>query len=655
LSVYPVKRTPPEHVRLAPMVDRPLISVIVPSFNQGHFIRATLDSILAQYYRPIEILVIDGASTDATVDVLRSYGDIPELRWVSEPDSGVVEAVNKGFARARGDIVAIQSSDDRYLPGALAAIMQVFREQPELGLVYGDTVKVDATGREIQRYRIGPWSLENLYLLKTWIPQPSCFFRRELLETCGGWDERIPYTPDTDLWIRMAFRTEVRKIDEYLSERRVHDAQRDVHADRILRDYRQMIAQSPDIAAAPPALRRAARAGAELMYRRYNATGSQARALWHDLKGMAICPRAFDARRLWVYALLMPLRTSLRSLAPFKRWLGCWVNERWRTELALSSLGQRFNFGWRDLCNRHERVEPGDDAGARYVATEYTSYLTVARMFPRVGGRLAAKCFEEHPLPTLSAPELQRCQHPRISIVLPVGGSARLPGFRCVLAALANQSLRALEIIVVEHSVTPDYAVAVPEEVRYEHVPMAGPNEEFNKSMLLNRGVALARAPLVLLHDADILVPRDYLEQALRRIDAGFEAVRPLRLLFYLDSIQSRGLIASGNFATNVDVPVVTQNFQGGSTLLVRDVYGAIGGHDERFRGWGGEDLEFLERLQTRKLFKGGIMPGLHLWHEPGPKKASGDRNNQLLDALRSTAPLNRAQKLGIAQAGSQR
>src|SRR5437773_2348908 len=117
-------------------MSRPLVSVIVPSFNQGKYIRETIDSILAQDYRPLEVLVIDGASTDETLDVLRSYADRPELRWWSERDAGVVDAVNKGLARASGEIVAIQSSDDLYVPGAVAAAVEALADGAVLA--YGD-------------------------------------------------------------------------------------------------------------------------------------------------------------------------------------------------------------------------------------------------------------------------------------------------------------------------------------------------------------------------------------------------------------------------------------------------------------------------------------------------------------------------------------
>src|SRR6185436_19107774 len=111
-----------------------LISVVIPSYNQGRYIRETIDSTLAQDYRPIEVLVMDGASKDETVDVLQSY-DAPELQWISEPDRGVVDAVNKGLARARGEIIAIQSSDDVYVPGAFSAVAQAM---PGFELVFGD-------------------------------------------------------------------------------------------------------------------------------------------------------------------------------------------------------------------------------------------------------------------------------------------------------------------------------------------------------------------------------------------------------------------------------------------------------------------------------------------------------------------------------------
>ena len=653
MSHFPIKRPPLEPIALEPLAKNPLVSIIVPSYNQGRFIRATIDSILEQDYRPLKIHVIDGGSSDETVDVLKSYGDIPELSWVSEPDAGVVEAVNKGFALVEGDIIGIQSSDDRYLHGAIQRAVDQFLGHAATGLIYGDTVKIDEHGQELTRYRIGPWSLDNLFLLKTWIPQPSCFFRRELLDTCGGWNEGIPYAPDTDLWIRMAFRTQVRKIDEYLSERRMHEEQRDTQAARILGDYRKMITQSPDITAAPKDLRKAARAGCELLYRRYNPSGSHWRALWHDLRAVLICPKAFDGRRWRSNGVIIPLRILLQPLAGVKRWLGCWLHERWRTEVALSdSLSRLLGIQWVDLCNRHESAVVGDAPDARVVETEYTSYLTVARLFPRVGGRLAQKCVAEHPLSPLPADCVKKTDHPRVSVIIPVGGEDRLANFQLVLNSLLHQSEGNLEVIVLEHSPCALYGKQLPEGVVYQRFEMEIAGEEFNKSRLFNIGVEKSQAPIVMLHDADILVSKDYIETAISHLENGVEAIRPLRFLFYLTEDATTHLCAHHRLTPKLDIENVAQNSQGGSVLMLKEVYQQIGGHDERFQGWGGEDLEFLERLRTRKLFRGGMMPAFHLWHPPAEKKANKSGNLELLNRLRKVVPVDRVSLLRTRNSG---
>src|SRR5262245_47637775 len=121
--------------QLRPLAERPLVSIVVPSFNQGRFIRTTIDSVLQQAYRPLEIIVVDGGSTDETIDVLKAYGNLPELQWTSEPDHGVADAVNKGFQRARGDVIGIQSSDDWYTPGAVAAAVEALQAADSPALV----------------------------------------------------------------------------------------------------------------------------------------------------------------------------------------------------------------------------------------------------------------------------------------------------------------------------------------------------------------------------------------------------------------------------------------------------------------------------------------------------------------------------------------
>ncbi len=248
---------------------RPLVSIIIPSFNQGRFIRRTLESIFEQDYRPLEVVVVDGASTDETVSVLKAFSHHPELKWVSEPDRGVVDAVNKGLARATGIFAAIQSSDDFYLPEAVTTAVQALQADARLAFVFGDIQKVDAKGEELSVTQLPACSLENILAVRTWIPQPSTFFRLDLARQLGGWRESVPYAADTDLWLRMAFCAGARKLDRLMAGRTMHEAQRDRHGDRIVRDFNRMLDELEPLKIAPRALRRAAAVGRLRMRARY--------------------------------------------------------------------------------------------------------------------------------------------------------------------------------------------------------------------------------------------------------------------------------------------------------------------------------------------------------------------------------------------------
>jgi glycosyltransferase involved in cell wall biosynthesis len=296
-----------------------LVSIIVPSFNQGRFIAKTIDSILSQDYRPLEIVVVDGASTDETVTVLQRYDKVPEVRWISEPDRGVVDAVNKGFARARGELAAIQSSDDYYLPGAVSAAVATLQADASLGFVFGDVIKVDAEGRELDRTSLLPYTLENVLAVRTWIPQPSTFFRLVLARELGGWREAVPYAADTDLWLRMAFRAGACKIDRLMAGRTMHDAQRDRHGDRIVRDYTRMLQELEPLQRGPAVLRRRAKAGRLRMVARYQPPRGYWRQWAQHVRTTWLDPQVFNQiDPLSLVPGWYPLRGRLSA---WRRWL----------------------------------------------------------------------------------------------------------------------------------------------------------------------------------------------------------------------------------------------------------------------------------------------------------------------------------------------
>lgn len=292
------------------MAGRPLVSIVVPSFNQGRYIRETLDSILAQDYRPLEVLVLDGGSTDETVEVLKSYA-APELQWWSERDRGVVDAVNKGLARARGEIVAIQSSDDAYVPGAIATAVDALLGDPRLGLVYGDVEYIDSESRLTGRTSLPPFDLVRYIGKLTYIPQAAAFFTAAAMRAAGGWREEISYAADAEFYLRIATRFGVRKLDALLARYRYHEAQRDKESVRIPRDWAKAI--EPWTRDADRRTRRAARAGVWMVRHAYTPETRWARRTYLVYRMIAADPSLLRHRGHRLQELI-PFAVPVRML-----------------------------------------------------------------------------------------------------------------------------------------------------------------------------------------------------------------------------------------------------------------------------------------------------------------------------------------------------
>jgi len=199
----------------------PLVSIVVPSFQQARFLRAAVDSILAQDYRPLEVLVMDGGSTDGSVDILKSYGD--RIWYCSGPDGGQCNAINNGFKRSRGEIVAWLNSDDFYYPGAIAKAVEALQGDVGAGLVYGEGNLVSESGEIIWRFpETVPFNLWRLSNHSDYILQPTVFFRREALFSSGLLNEGLHWGLDWDLWIRIGKRFPFIYHDEVLAASRIY-------------------------------------------------------------------------------------------------------------------------------------------------------------------------------------------------------------------------------------------------------------------------------------------------------------------------------------------------------------------------------------------------------------------------------------------------
>jgi glycosyltransferase involved in cell wall biosynthesis len=270
------------------MAEAPLISVVVPTFNLAEFLPRTLDSILAQAYRPVEIVVIDGGSRDGTVDILRDYSQRhEEVRWISEPDDGPADAVNKGFNLARGDIGAIQSADDVYYPGVFDEVMEIFRAQPGVGMVYGHADAIDVDDHVLTTAQYPDFSWEAIFAIGVALPQSSVFFRMGVVREMGGWNAAY-YSADLDFWFRMLLRTRPIRLDKVLSAWRVRPEQRTrpEQYQALWDGYWRMIEDCEELKAAPRRVRRLAYASRHLFALQFHPTGNIWAQRWHVLRAL---------------------------------------------------------------------------------------------------------------------------------------------------------------------------------------------------------------------------------------------------------------------------------------------------------------------------------------------------------------------------------
>ncbi|VAX31503.1 Glycosyl transferase, family 2 [hydrothermal vent metagenome] len=200
----------------------PKISIVTPSYNQGQFIEETILSVKNQDYPDIEHIIIDGGSTDNTIEILQKYEAIYNMRWVSEPDEGQADAVNKGFEMAEGDIIGWLNSDDLYFSrNAVSTIVAQFRKNPDVDIIYGNSVKINSKNK-IMRLKVIPEFKYARLLRHCFIIQPSVFYRASVIRM-DKLNISLKYSMDYEYWLRLGRKYKWMKIDNILSADRNHE------------------------------------------------------------------------------------------------------------------------------------------------------------------------------------------------------------------------------------------------------------------------------------------------------------------------------------------------------------------------------------------------------------------------------------------------
>lgn len=297
-----------------------IVSIITPSYNQAKYLEQTMLSVLNQDHPRIEYIVMDGASTDGSVEIIKKHaGQL--IYWESVKDQGQADAINKGFARATGEIVAWLNSDDYYLPGTISAAVKVFEENPDVVLVYANMLAVDEDGQTFNTLTYKQLTLEDLLCFQI-IGQPAVFMRRSALQKTGGLDPTFHFLLDHLLWIHIAKRGRILHINQTWSAARYHAGAKNVaraaefgrEAFRIL----ETIAQDKDLAATLHKIDRRAHASAYRVDARYLLDGrlpGQALKAW--LRALIIYPPvALKRMNIFISAIL-----NLLGLGKLRGWV----------------------------------------------------------------------------------------------------------------------------------------------------------------------------------------------------------------------------------------------------------------------------------------------------------------------------------------------
>jgi hypothetical protein len=296
---------------------------------------------------------------------------------------------------------------------------------------------------------------------------------------------------------------------------------------------------------------------------------------------------------------------------PLRQFLGAILYDGLRFE-------RRVRGRWELIHNRNEAITVDESGQAVRCEWQWTSPVDYCRFVPGAGVRLLRAALRRWPIRFADAPT--PAPEPQVTFLIGHRGMSRLPQLLLTLRSIAGQRDARIECIVVEQSHRREIESALPSWVRYIHQSVCE-SDPYNRAATFNAGALVAEGTILVLHDNDMLVPDRYAAELTAHAEQGWEAIDLKRFIFYLTEEETRRVIAGQRLTLTERSESVIQNLHGGSVAITRDGYAAIGGLDEDFVGWGGEDNDFWERAETLRATRFGYLPIVHLWHAPQSEK----------------------------------